>query len=521
MMAKTKPLLLAGASFLLCASFIVLEINRAIAWIASSSSNHNHKQTHSRVFQEKINTKTPVALFATTKKDEDQAEDNTAYFAKRNRISHRQARPTEPTILEETLLSEHANLESLLSRTSEADEDEITGTHLPETQTPENTPLKNRNDAASSPTKAVPYFLQYNKKKQPEFDAKEHTKTVISAGSLLESIATVDRTVHTNQPLGASRAVGLNDDKGEQERDVKEDTSVVDRQGASVNQYIYDFNENLVNVLYAAISFLYPTSSQSNPTAMATSSLSPLLGTEYNEISAPAHTTQPRVLRFEKFYVFETVARIPYFAYLSVLHLRETLGDRRFVLDDQNYKRIETMRTHYAQADNELHHLLIMEALGGNSRGIDRVLAHSMAFCYYWFVVLVFSWNEQAAYHLNEIVEDHAYKTYAEFLTLHEDELRALPVPEIARKYYEADYHKNPYLFKAFCAVSKNPECHSEKSSPRTENQPHELHSLYDVFRNIRDDEKEHWMSLCNLVQDDDMGAVDEANVQGTKGKNQ
>jgi len=42
------------------------------------------------------------------------------------------------------------------------------------------------------------------------------------------------------------------------------------------------------------------------------------------------------------------------------------------------------MRTHYAEADNELHHLLIMEALGGNENGLDRALAQTMAFVYYW-----------------------------------------------------------------------------------------------------------------------------------------
>lgn len=44
------------------------------------------------------------------------------------------------------------------------------------------------------------------------------------------------------------------------------------------------------------------------------------------------------------------------------------------------------MRAHYAEADNELHHLLIMESLGGNSSGVDRALAQTMAFAYYWLV---------------------------------------------------------------------------------------------------------------------------------------
>jgi ubiquinol oxidase len=58
------------------------------------------------------------------------------------------------------------------------------------------------------------------------------------------------------------------------------------------------------------------------------------------------------------------------------------------------------MRTHYAEADNELHHLLIMEELGGNERGFDRFFAQSISFCYFWYVIVVYSLNEAAAYHL-------------------------------------------------------------------------------------------------------------------------
>ena len=46
-----------------------------------------------------------------------------------------------------------------------------------------------------------------------------------------------------------------------------------------------------------------------------------------------------------------------------------------------------------------------------------------------------------------------------------------------------------------------------------------ELKSLYDVFLNIRDDEKEHWMSLCNIVQYGEMGAVNAAKVKSTNEK--
>ena len=43
----------------------------------------------------------------------------------------------------------------------------------------------------------------------------------------------------------------------------------------------------------------------------------------------------------------------------------------------------------------------------------------------------------QAAYHLSELIEDHAFNTYDAFLSEKAAELRKLPVPAIARAYYE------------------------------------------------------------------------------------
>ena len=190
---------------------------------------------------------------------------------------------------------------------------------------------------------------------------------------------------------------------------------------------------------------------------------------------------------FARFYVLETLARVPYFAYLSVMHLRETFGDRK--PGDS-----ERMRTHYAEADNELHHLLIMESLGGNSSAVDRTLAQTMAFFYYWYVTVVYSFSEPAAYHLSELIEDHAFNTYDQFLKDHGPQLKDMPVPDIARKYYERD---DPYLRDQFLTV--------KETEPKLTSRP-PLESLYDVFVNIRDDEKEHWKTLCNLVQFDDLG---------------
>jgi len=165
---------------------------------------------------------------------------------------------------------------------------------------------------------------------------------------------------------------------------------------AKMDDGIFQFNKVVIDTVYDVICLLYPV------------------------------TGGPR--DFARFYVLETVARVPYFAYLSVMHLRETFGERE--PSDS-----ERMRTHYAEADNELHHLLIMESLGGNSSAIDRGLAQTMAFFYYWYVTVVYAVSEPAAYHLSELIEDHAFNTYNGFLNDYEEKLKGMPVPDIARKY--------------------------------------------------------------------------------------
>lgn len=243
-------------------------------------------------------------------------------------------------------------------------------------------------------------------------------------------------------------------------------TSDANVQQQTIDENIYTFNKLLIDSVYNVLCFLYP-----------------VRGTERD---------------YARFFVLETVARVPYFAYLSVLHLRETFGER-----DLEYK----MRTHYAEADNEFHHLLIMEYLGGNKNPLDRFLAQSMAFVYYWYVVLVYLLSEEAAYHLSELIEDHAYNTYDSFLKTQEDRLKTLPVPDVARKYYSED---NPIWLDQFHVKDDGKERgFSSRGNAK-------LESLYDVFVNVRDDEKEHWAALCNLVQYGEINGSSFSSVKST-----
>ncbi|KAL5674771.1 hypothetical protein ACJX0J_010902, partial [Zea mays] len=141
---------------------------------------------------------------------------------------------------------------------------------------------------------------------------------------------------------------------------------------------------------------------------------------------------------YARFFVLETIARVPYFAFISVLHMYETFGW---------WRRADYLKVHFAQSLNEFHHLLIMEELGGNAIWIDCFLARFMAFFYYFMTVAMYMLSPRMAYHFSECVERHAYSTYDKFLKLHEEELKTLPAPEAALNYY---LNEDLYLFDEF-----------------------------------------------------------------------
>jgi ubiquinol oxidase len=180
---------------------------------------------------------------------------------------------------------------------------------------------------------------------------------------------------------------------------------------------------------------------------------------------------------YARFYALETIARVPYFSYVSVLHLYETLGW---------WRRADLLKVHFAETWNELHHLLIMESLGGNRRWLDRAIAQHVAVAYYWIVVLLYMLTPEYAYYLMELIEAHAYHTYDEYLKTHEAELKTQPAPQVAINYYRDG---DLYMFEETQFPSGQ-----EFRRPRVDN-------LYDVFVNIRDDEGEHVKTMSALQQ--------------------
>ena len=112
---------------------------------------------------------------------------------------------------------------------------------------------------------------------------------------------------------------------------------------------------------------------------------------------------------YQRFWVLEEIARAPYFAFLSVLHLRESLGLR-------GPEHLYLMKEHFAQSVNETEHLEYMESRDGNRYWIDRFFARHLVLIYYWVNVVYYWLDPRSAYHLSYEIELHAEDTYAKYL---------------------------------------------------------------------------------------------------------
>lgn len=185
-----------------------------------------------------------------------------------------------------------------------------------------------------------------------------------------------------------------------------------------------------------------------------------------------------------RFWFLETIARMPYFSFISVLHLYETLGWLHIA---------ELRKVHFAEEWNEMHHLLIMSALGGDERWGDRLLAFHLSLVYYWGLVLVYLVSPAMSYSFSELLEIHAVDTYTQFVEENAERLRDLPAPDVAVRYYrEGDL----YMFDEF------------HTAPRQSVRRPPVDNLYDVFANIRDDESEHVKTMAACQDYDRIGEL-------------
>ena len=124
---------------------------------------------------------------------------------------------------------------------------------------------------------------------------------------------------------------------------------------------------------------------------------------------------------YQRFWVLEEIARAPYFAFLSVLHLRESMGLR-------GPEHLYLMEEHFAQTLNETEHLEYMESRGGNAYWVDRAFARHLVLIYYWVNVVYYWVAPRSAYHLSYEVEIHAAHTYEKFLESNKDDERIVEI---------------------------------------------------------------------------------------------
>jgi hypothetical protein len=131
---------------------------------------------------------------------------------------------------------------------------------------------------------------------------------------------------------------------------------------------------------------------------------------------------------FSRFFLLETVARMPYMTYITMLHLYETLGFWR--------RSADVKRVHFAEEWNEFHHLLVMESLGGDQAWIIRFISQHSALVYFIVLTFLFALSPSLSYKFSEMLETHAVDTYGQFIDENEEALKKLPPSFAALEYY-------------------------------------------------------------------------------------
>ena len=92
---------------------------------------------------------------------------------------------------------------------------------------------------------------------------------------------------------------------------------------------------------------------------------------------------------------------------------------------------------------NELHHLLIMEQLGGNALWSDRFFGYHAAIVYYWALVAVYLCSPRIAY---------------QFMEVRMDEERS---DELIRQRWRGKMHKRALLYKTHLLLDHHHNPHA------------------------------------------------------------
>ncbi|GAB4148786.1 MAG: alternative oxidase [Patescibacteria group bacterium] len=174
---------------------------------------------------------------------------------------------------------------------------------------------------------------------------------------------------------------------------------------------------------------------------------------------------------YRRFFVLETIARIPYFSYLSVLHFFQSVG---------RHPSLALLDLHYKESVNEEYHLMIMEELGGDKFWLDRLVARLIGLTYYWIAVGLFLICPKSGYYLMELIEQSAVQSYTKFIQIQADKLSEMEPGKYAKEYYR-----------------------SEKARMLMPEKTVEKFSMLDVFQSILQDEAVHVsdMQLCGQLK--------------------
>jgi len=178
---------------------------------------------------------------------------------------------------------------------------------------------------------------------------------------------------------------------------------------------------------------------------------------------------------FSRFFLLETVARMPYFSYITMLHLYETVG---FWRRSSNVKRV-----HFAEEWNEYHHLLVMESLGGDQSWWVRFTAQHSAIVYFIILSTLWAVSPSLSYKFSEMLETHAVDTYGQFLDENAEALKKLPPSLAAIDYYTIGISDPMFGEYQTSATAQGGEIRKSGKN---------MKSLYDVFTAIRADEGDH-----------------------------
>lgn len=189
---------------------------------------------------------------------------------------------------------------------------------------------------------------------------------------------------------------------------------------------------------------------------------------------------------FSRFFLLETVARMPYFSYITMLHLYETLGFWR--------RSADIKRIHFAEEWNEFHHLLIMESYGGDQQFWVRFLAQHSALTYYLSCCVLWMVSPSLSYKFSEMLETHAVDTYGQFVDENEGLLKRLPPSLVAVEYYTIGL-TDPMFGEYQTASIMDPQITGGVRKPGTN-----MQSMYDVMVAIRNDESDHVHTMVNCL---------------------